>query len=60
LYDKVFDYIKVKYGDRLLSAYYENGGEWRLVYFVIYKIKRGVANPPFFVTDVSNSPKSPC
>ena len=27
LYDKVFNYIKVKYGDRLLGAYYENGGE---------------------------------
>jgi hypothetical protein len=27
LYDRVYDYIKIKYGDRLLSAYYENGGE---------------------------------
>ena len=27
LYDKVYDYIKLKYGDRLLSAYYDNGGE---------------------------------
>jgi hypothetical protein len=27
LYDRVYDYIKIKYGDRLLGAYYENGGE---------------------------------
>jgi hypothetical protein len=28
LYDRVYDYLKLKYGDRLLGAYYENGGEW--------------------------------